>query len=123
MHEMPSRIPQDTALLAYRTSQEHKAAFPPPQVHHPRLLRMQRQTQLAHHKLDPPKSLLRLRLRRCHHHEVVGISDQNSERTAFGCPQPIQQVQVDCNVPQSSPPKEGSVFRFSVDECLDEREK
>jgi len=28
-----------------------------------------------------------------------------------------------CNVPQSSPLKEGSVFRFSVDECLDDREK
>jgi hypothetical protein len=41
-----------TSFLADRTPQKGKAPVPAPQVYHVRLLRMQRQTQLAHHKPD-----------------------------------------------------------------------
>src|SRR5512140_1712767 len=91
MHVISPGIPQDTALLANGTSQEHEASFPTPEIHQPRLFRVQRQTQLAHHKLDLSKSLLRLRFRWRHHHEIVGIPDQHSQRpTALLRPEPVQ---------------------------------
>src|SRR5271157_4454938 len=95
LHIVPPWIPQDASLLPDRTSPENKTSLPPPQVHHPRLLRMQHQTQLARHKLDLSKRLLRLRLRWRHHHEIVGIADPHPERPTLLRPEPIQQVQVD----------------------------
>src|SRR5262249_25128501 len=69
IHKVPSRIPQNTALLADRTSQEYEAPLPPPQIHHPRLLPVQRQPQFPHHKLNLSTRRLRLRFRGRHHTE------------------------------------------------------
>jgi hypothetical protein len=57
MHVVPPWRPQDTSLLADRASQEHKASLPAPQVHHPRLFRVQRQTQLGSLSLRPASLL------------------------------------------------------------------
>ena len=50
----------DTPLLANRASQEYEALLPAPQVHQPRLRRMQRQSEPVHHQPDPPKRFPRL---------------------------------------------------------------
>src|SRR5712691_6936149 len=57
---IPPRIPLYAPLLSNRAAQKYKAPLPPAQVHHPRFLRVQHQSQLVHHKLDLSKSLLRL---------------------------------------------------------------
>ena len=90
LHEMPTGIPLDAPPLANRASQEYKALPPAPQIHQPRLRRMQRQTEPIHDQPDPPEPFPGLRFRFAHHHEIVGISNQNPERATS--PRPSQDL-------------------------------
>jgi hypothetical protein len=56
---------------------KHEALLPAPQVHQPRLRRMQPPSQPVHHQPDPPERFPGLRSRSAHHHEIIGIPDQH----------------------------------------------
>jgi len=76
LHVMPAGVSLDTPFLSERASQKYEALFTAPQVHHPRLHWMQRQTQPVHHQPDPPKRFPRCRCRATHRHQIIGVSDQ-----------------------------------------------
>src|ERR1017187_8896376 len=95
LHEVPARIPLDTSLLAYRAPQEYKALPPAPQVHHPRLLRMQFESQPLHYQPYSPQRFPGLRFPLAHHHEVIAVPHQHPDLTTPRLPDPIQVVQID----------------------------
>jgi hypothetical protein len=56
---------------------------------------MQCQTEPVHHQPDPPERFPGLRLRAAHRHEIIGVSNQNSQLATPRHPDPVQLVQVD----------------------------
>src|SRR2546430_2083517 len=65
------------------------------EVDRSRLLRMQLEPETREYQLHAPSRLLDLRLRVAHHHKIIGIADQRTQRRTPVFPYPVEDMQVD----------------------------
>src|SRR4051812_25258110 len=96
VHSLSRALPDLAAqALVQVTAEEVEALLSVVELDSPRLLGMQLQAQPCQDRLDPVLGLLALLLRFAHHHQIVGVAHQRSERSTVPRPQRVEDVQVD----------------------------
>src|SRR5437763_15448016 len=92
---LPRPFPDRTAhALAQMTAEKVEALATAREIDQSRFLRMQLEPEPREHGAHPLPGFLDRRFRVAHHHEIVGIADQQAEVRTPVLPHAIEDVQV-----------------------------